>query len=117
MSINSLQIIGVVLTTINGIILVLLAWNIHKCYQAATNIKKAINKRDVDFYFMQLFSSMLFFLANSIALYTGIQAYILHPYDELNAYVLWRIADRTGMLSVAITLIWNRRKYNPFENI
>ena len=107
--------IGVVITTLNVIILVLLTTNIIKSYVRAIDITRAVSKEDLNFYFLQLLASMIFFVANSIALYTGFITYVVTKSDTMSALVYWRLADRTGMLVTAIMLILIRTKYNPFE--
>lgn len=112
---SEISTIGLVITTMNIAIVVLLAKNIVKCYLWATDISKAHTKADVDFYFLLMLASMIFFVANMIAMYTGIKTYIMHPYTSLDGIVWWRLMDRTGMLATSIVLIWIRRRHNPFK--
>lgn len=113
---NEISIIGLVITLLNVSILFLLSYNLVKCYLCATNIDKAQSKTDVDFYFLQMLATMIFFIANAIALYTGILSFLIKPYTQLTDIVWWRLLDRTGMLATSIVLIWQRTKYNPFTS-
>jgi len=106
--------VGIVITTLNLIILILLTTNIIKSYLRAIDINRAISKEDLNFYFLQLLASMIFFVSNAIALYTGFITYIITKPTTMNALVYWRLADRTGMLVTAILLILIRTRYNPF---
>jgi len=106
--------VGTVITVINVAIIAVLVTNIYQSYSHAADINKARTKLDVDFYFLQVFNSMIFLVANFIALYTGVLTYLIHPYVSLDSIVWWRLADRVGMLVVAINLILIRTKYNPF---
>jgi len=112
---NNVSTIGIIIAGMNILILILLISNIYLSYRKASDIDKAVSADDVDFYFMQMFNSMVFFVANAIATYTGIIAFIVHPYLTLDSIVMWRLADRFAMLCTAIMLILIRRKYNPFN--
>jgi len=110
-------VIGISITAINLLTLVILCTNIVKCYNRASDITKAIKKVDVDFYFLQMFISLIFFFANGIALYTGFMAYIIHPSLVMDDIVMYRFADRFGMFLVSIGMTWQRMRYNPFDDI
>ena len=112
---SNLTAVGIALTVLNVSILVLLIVNIVKSYLRAIDITRAVSKEDLNFYFLQLLASMIFFVANCIALYTGFITYVLTKPSNMNALIYWRLADRTGMLVTAILLILIRIKYNPFE--
>lgn len=111
------NIIGIVITFTNIGTLALLAYNFYRCYVRAIDIDKVKGKNDLDFYFMQMFITMVFFFANSMALYTGYMAYIVNPRLVLTDIINFRLADRLGMFLVAITMNWCRKKHNPFNDI
>lgn len=109
--------VGIVLMLINTSILILLGYNIVKCYLKAVNITKVDKKSQLDFYFMEIFASMVFLFANIMALYTGYKSYILNPQMVMFDIVNYRIMDRVGMLIVAICMNWRRTNKNPFNEI
>ena len=113
---NSITTIGIVITSFNVITVSLVLYNIVYSYNRASDISKAISPDDVKYYFRQILTSMIFLVANAIATYTGFLTYVMHPYTRLDMIVWWRLADRFSMLCVAITLVWNSRKYTPFTS-
>lgn len=111
---NSILAIGSIIALLNLTILVLLTFNVIKCYTTAVDIEKAPTRDEVNFYFLQMFGSMVFFVANAIALYTGALTYLIHKNTNFDSVIWWQIADRTGMLVTAVLLILIRTKFNPF---
>lgn len=110
---NNITTVGMVITIFNVATVAIVLWNIIYSYNKASDINKAVSVDDVKYYFRQILTSMIFLVANAIATYTGILTYLLHPYTSLDVIVWWRLADRFSMLCVAITLLWNSKKYTP----
>lgn len=110
---NNITTIGIVITVFNLTTVIIVVWNIIYAYNKASDINKAVSADDVKYYFRQILTSMIFLVANAIATYTGFLTYIMHPYTSLDMIVYWRLADRLSMLCVAVTLLWNSKKYTP----
>jgi len=115
MTSHSISSIGFVITAMNAVTLGLLLTNSYLCYNKAVDISQSEHRKDVDFYFIQLVNSMIFCFATMIALYTGIQSYILNPNFVLDKIVLWRVGEAIGRLCVSVGLCWTRMNYNPFD--
>lgn len=109
---------GSVIMIVNLIIIVLLAYNSVKCYLYAIDVNKTKNEADLKLYIWVLLKSMFFLAANMLAAYTGFISFILKPNPASDPLIVTlRCADRTGMLIIAISLIMDRLRYNPFDGL